>query len=196
MGFDLPQPAPNLMSRRSRTGSSSLTQRRRVRRNGNTEDDVPSLANAVGHARISTIVAALVDTNVLVYRFDPRDRRKQEIADSLLRTGIASDSIRIPHQALVEFYRAVTRSNSGYRRLLEDNDALRETEEMLAQFSILFPDESVVRTALRGMAAYQLSWFDAHMWAYAEAFGLSELISEDFQHGRLYGSVRVVNPFK
>jgi predicted nucleic acid-binding protein len=173
-----------------------LTQRRRVRRNGNTEDDVPSLANAVGHARISTIVAALVDTNVLVYRFDPRDRRKQEIADSLLRTGIASDSIRIPHQALVEFYRAVTRSNSGYRRLLEDNDALRETEEMLAQFSILFPDESVVRTALRGMAAYQLSWFDAHMWAYAEAFGLSELISEDFQHGRLYGSVRVVNPFK
>jgi len=67
---------------------------------------------------------------------------------------------------------------------------------MLAQFSILYPDESVVRTALRGMAAYQLSWFDAHMWAYADAFGLSELISEDFQHGRLYGSVRVVNPFK
>jgi predicted nucleic acid-binding protein len=173
-----------------------LTQRRRVGRNGNTEDDVPFPVNAVGHERISTIVAALVDTNVLVYRFDPRDRRKQEIADSLLRTGIASDSIRIPHQALVEFYRAVTRSNSGYRRLLEDTDALRETEEMLAQFSILFPDESVVRTALRGMAAYQLSWFDAHMWAYAEAFGLSELISEDFQHGRLYGSVRVVNPFK
>ena len=141
-------------------------------------------------------MAALVDTNVLVYRFDPRDRRKQDIADSLLRTGIAADSIRIPHQALVEFYRAVTRSNSGYGRLLEDNDARRETAEMLAQFSILFPDESVVRTALRGMAAYQLSWFDAHIWAYAEAFGLSELISEDFQHGRLYGSVRVVNPFK
>jgi predicted nucleic acid-binding protein len=67
---------------------------------------------------------------------------------------------------------------------------------MLAQFSILFPDQFVVRTALRGMAAYQLSWFDAHLWAYAEVFGLSELISEDFQHGRLYGSVRVVNPFK
>jgi predicted nucleic acid-binding protein len=56
---------------------------------------------------------------------------------------------------------------------------------MLAQFSILFPDEFVVRTALRGMAAYQLSWFDAHLWAYAEVFGLSELISEDFQDGRL-----------
>ena len=168
-------------------------QRRRVRRNGNTGQGVPSQVNAVGLERIST---ALVDTNVLVYRFDPRDPRKQRIADSLLRTGIAGNSIRIPHQALVEFYRAVTRSNSSYGRLLDDHDARRETEEMLAQFSILFPDDSVVRTALRGMAAYQLSWFDAHIWAYAEAFGLSELISEDFQHDRLYGAVRVVNPFK
>lgn len=141
-------------------------------------------------------MAALVDTNVLVYRFDSRDTRKQGIAESLLRGGIASDSIRIPHQALVEFYRAVTRSKPGHGRLLDENDARRETEEMLAQFTVLFPDESVLRAALRGMAAYQLSWFDAHMWAYAEVFGLSELISEGFQHGRLYGSVRIVDPFK
>ena len=66
---------------------------------------------------------------------------------------------------------------------------------MLTQFSILYPDDAVLRTALRGMAAYQLSWFDAHMWAYAEVFGMAELISEDLQRGRLYGSVRVVDPF-
>jgi hypothetical protein len=34
-----------------------------------------------------------------------------------------------------------------------------------------------------------------HQWAYAEYYGLPELISEDFEHGRMYGSVRVVNPF-
>jgi predicted nucleic acid-binding protein len=66
---------------------------------------------------------------------------------------------------------------------------------MLAQFDILYPDEALVRTALRGAAAYQLSWFDAHLWAYAERFGLTELLSEDFQHGRLYGTVEIVNPF-
>ena len=49
---------------------------------------------------------------------------------------------------------------------------------------------------LRGAAAYQLSWFDAHLWAYAEYYGLSELLSEDFQHDRLYGTVRAVNPFQ
>jgi predicted nucleic acid-binding protein len=152
--------------------------------------------NGDGNDRTCTIVAALVDTNVLVYRFDPRDVRKQRIATSLLRDGIGADSIRVPHQALVEFYAAVARPISGFVRLLEDDDARRETEEMLAQFAILYPDAAVLRTALRGMVAYQLSWFDAHIWAYAEVFGLPELISEDFQHGRLHGSVRVVNPFR
>ena len=73
--------------------------------------------------------------------------------------------------------------------------ALREAEEMVRQFTVLYPDEMLLRTALRGAVAYQLSWFDAHFWAYAEHFGLSELLSEDFQHDRLYGSVRAVNPF-
>jgi predicted nucleic acid-binding protein len=53
----------------------------------------------------------------------------------------------------------------------------------------------VVRTALRGMATYQLSWYDAHLWAYAEHYGVSEILSEDFEDGRLYGTVRVKNPF-
>ncbi len=63
------------------------------------------------------------------------------------------------------------------------------------QFRILYPDEAVLRTALRGAAAYQLSWFDAHLWAYAEVHGLDEILSEDFEHGRRYGSVRARDPF-
>jgi predicted nucleic acid-binding protein len=74
-------------------------------------------------------------------------------------------------------------------------DATRETEEMLALFDVLYPTEEIVRSALRATAAYQLSWFDAQMWAYAETNGLTEIISEDFQHGRMYGRVRITNPF-
>ena len=55
---------------------------------------------------------------------------------------------------------------------------------------------ALVRTALQGAAAYQLLWFDAHLWAYAEHYGLEEIVSEDFEHGRLYGSVRIRNPFR
>jgi predicted nucleic acid-binding protein len=79
--------------------------------------------------------------------------------------------------------------------LLSPEDARREAEEMLLQFTVLHPNEDVLRTAIRGAAAYQLAWFDAHIWAFAEVYGLDELLSEDFQHDRHYGSVRALNPF-
>jgi predicted nucleic acid-binding protein len=141
-------------------------------------------------------VAALVDTNVLVYRFDGRFPAKQRRAIELLKRGILDDSVRVPHQAIVEFVAAVSRPTSSGQPILPPMDARREAEEMLAQFEVLYPSEALLRTALRGAAAYQLGWFDAHLWAYAEHFGLAELWSEDFQHDRLYGTVRAVNPFR
>lgn len=141
-------------------------------------------------------VAALVDTNIIVYRFDLADSRKQETARALLRRGIEQDSVRVPHQAVVEFVSAVTKPRgAGQRALMSITKAAREAEELLAQFIVLYPNEALVRTALRGAVAYQLSWYDAHLWAYAEHYGLSELYSEDFEHDRLYGTVRAVNPF-
>lgn len=137
-------------------------------------------------------MAALVDTNVLVYRFDHRFPEKQRRATALLRAGLRADSLRLPHQAVIEF---VAASSKPPGRLLSPEDARREAEELLATFPILYPTEALVRTALRGAAAYQLAWMDAHLWAYAETYGLPELLSEDFQHDRLYGTVRALNPF-
>lgn len=139
-------------------------------------------------------MAALVDTNVLVYRFDGRFGKKQQIATEILRRGIENDSVRLPHQAIIEFVAAVTRPIRGHI-ILQQSEALREAEEFLKQFTVLYPNEEIVRNAIRGYAAYQLSWFDAHIWSYAEYYGLPVILSEDFQHDRLYGSVRVVNPF-
>lgn len=140
-------------------------------------------------------MAALVDTNVLVYRFDSRFPDKQRIATEVLREGIAEDSVLIAHQAVVEFVAAVSRPTANGGPLLPADEARREAEDLLSQFRVLYPNDAVLRTALRGAAAYQLSWFDAHMWAYAEHYGLSVLLSEDYQVGRMYGTVRVVNPF-
>jgi predicted nucleic acid-binding protein len=139
-------------------------------------------------------VAALVDTNILVYRFDGRFPEKRKIATEILRRGIAEDSVRVPHQAIVEFIAAVTRSIRGHS-ILKQSDALREAEEFLTQFTVLYPNEAILRDAIRGCAAYQLNWFDAHLWAYAEHYGLPDILTEDFEHDRLYGTVRTVNPF-
>lgn len=139
-------------------------------------------------------MAALVDTNILVYRFDDRFAEKQKIATEILRRGIIEDSVRLPHQAIIEFVAAVTRPIRGHV-ILQQADALREAEEFLRQFTVLYPNEAILRNAVRGCAAYQLNWFDAHLWAYAECYSLPEILTEDLQQDRLYGTVRVVNPF-
>jgi predicted nucleic acid-binding protein len=140
-------------------------------------------------------VASLVDTNILVYRCDASDPAKRKAARELLRTGTAKGELRIPHQALVEFVNTLTKGRTGGRPLLPREEACRQAEDLLNEFPVLYPNESVFRTAMLGMAAYKFSWYDAHLWAYAEHYGLPEILSEDFEHGRWYGTVRVRNPF-
>jgi predicted nucleic acid-binding protein len=106
-----------------------------------------------------------------------------------------SGELRIPHQALVEFVNSVTRSRGREAPIMRLEDATRQAEFFLTEFPVLYPNESIFRMALLGKAAYGLAWYDAHLWAYAEHYGLPELLSEDFEHGRKYGTVRVRNPF-
>jgi predicted nucleic acid-binding protein len=140
-------------------------------------------------------VASLVDTNILVYCFDPGAVAKRAAARELLRKGAAAKVLRIPHQSLIEFVSVVTRERVRGVTLLPPTEAALQAEGFMTDFPVLYPNEHVFRMALRGMAAYQLSWFDAHLWAYAEHYGLHEILSEDFEHGRMYGTVRIRNPF-
>jgi len=142
-------------------------------------------------------VASLVDTNVLVYCFDRQDPVKQRRADEILRNGLLDDSIVLAHQCIVEFVAAVTRPRAELAGapLLPLAEARLEAEELIAECTVLYPTREVVLTALRGTAMYGLSWFDAHLWAHAEVYGVEQILSEDFAHGRHYGSVRAVNPF-
>jgi hypothetical protein len=48
-------------------------------------------------------VVALVDTNILIYVFDPRFPDRQRRAAEILHQGLRDDTLRLPHQAIVEF---------------------------------------------------------------------------------------------
>lgn len=141
------------------------------------------------------LVASLVDTNILVYRCDPIDPEKRAKARNLLRKGVAAKELYLPHQALIEFVNAVTKLRPIGRSLLSREETWRQAEDLLNEFPVLYPNEKMFRTAMLGMAAYRLPWYDAHLWAYAEHYGLPEILSEDFEHGRRYGTVRIRNPF-
>ena len=140
-------------------------------------------------------MAALVDTNVLVYVHDRRFPDKQRRAKEVLDRGVRDGTLRVPHQAVLEFVAVATRTPKGGKPILQREAALRKADALLRAFEILYPNPTVVRTALGGAALYRLPWYDAHLWAYAEAYGIPEILSEDFRNGAVYGSVRIANPF-
>jgi len=87
------------------------------------------------------------------------------------------------------------RSKADRAPLLSAEEAIFQANGFMTQFPVLYPNEEVFRFALHGMTAFRIPWFDAHLWGYAMHYGLSEIVSEDFQHGGHYGRVRVTNPF-
>lgn len=137
-----------------------------------------------------------VDTNVLVYLYDRRFPRKRDAARALVDGGLRSGNMRLPYQALVEFVPALSRpQRDGSGPILPREEALREAEEWLDVAPVLYPDEELFRIATRGAPSFQISWFDALVWAYADRFAIPMLYSEDFQDGRRYGRTTVTNPF-
>ncbi|MBI4904104.1 MAG: PIN domain-containing protein [Acidobacteria bacterium] len=139
-------------------------------------------------------MVSLVDTNVLVYRFDSRFPEKQRIATEVLRQGLLTDSLRIPHQCIIEFVAVVSRPVRGHL-ILGMSEGLRQANRILSQFTILYPTEALVRIAIECCTRHQLNWFDAQILAYALHYDVKEIITEDFTHDRVYGGVRTVNPF-
>jgi predicted nucleic acid-binding protein len=53
----------------------------------------------------------------------------------------------------------------------------------------------VVFEALRGARDYQLSYYDAQIWATAKLHQVPTIFTEDFTDGRVVEGVRFVDPF-
>jgi predicted nucleic acid-binding protein len=53
----------------------------------------------------------------------------------------------------------------------------------------------ILQAGLEEQSRWKISLWDALILAAARASGASELITEDFSHGRDYGGIRVINPF-
>ena len=98
-------------------------------------------------------MASLVDTNILVYRCDPRDLAKRDAARSVLRRGELSGDFRLAHQSLVEFVNSAIRSRGGQSPLMTREDATRQAELFMVEFPVLYPNQHVFRAALLGMTA-------------------------------------------
>ena len=133
------------------------------------------------------IADAMVDTNVLVYAASrlAEDQDKARVANALLQT----EGIGLSAQVLQEFLVVSTRKA---RKPWSLDDAL-DWIEALEDFPC---DAPLVRYGAELAVRYQLSYWDGAILAAAHRMNALVLYTEDLNHEQIYGSVRVVNPFR
>jgi len=134
-------------------------------------------------------VDAFLDTNVLVYSVSQlrEDRGKRDRAEALLKLPFG-----ISAQILQEFYVTVTRK---IKKPLTPDVAL-EWVEQLEQQPCVPVDAILVKNGIVMAERYNISYWDGAIIAAAEALGAQTLFTEDLNHGQMYGSVRIENPFR
>jgi len=133
---------------------------------------------------------SFLDTNVLVYAYDPTDPRKQEIAEGLVKQAMKGDAV-ISTQVLAEFA-ATLLHKAAIGRTAED---LVRMLDILAPIQVVSADGDTVRRAVEARRAYGIHFYDGMIVAAAERVGCEKIWSEDFNAGQKYFGVQVENPF-
>jgi len=130
-----------------------------------------------------------LDTNILVYAFDPRDPVKRERAAGTLSHG-RMEGYLLGLQVIGEFYAVVTR-----RKILTPARAVQEIEYLAKAFETFLPTERAYRDGAREAAGGRFSYWDAVLLISAQEAKCDILLSEDMADGARLGGVTVRNPF-
>ena len=135
-------------------------------------------------------VEAFVDTNIFVYSVSshPSEREKSNKARVLL----GSVDFGTSAQVLGEFYVTVTRKIA---EPLSESQALQFIARLI-RLPIVAIDSHLVLEALALKQEHHLSYWDGAILAAAHRLRVKTLYSEDFADDYLYGSIRVINPFR
>jgi predicted nucleic acid-binding protein len=134
-----------------------------------------------------------LDTNIFVYTFDRDAMQKAAKAQELIRLALDSHKGIVSYQVVQEFF------NVALRRFARPMSALGAEQYLVAVFRPLLAVHSspaLYSEALRIHSQGGLSWFDSLIVAAAVQSRCDLLYTEDLQHGRRFGNLRIVNPFQ
>ena len=137
------------------------------------------------------IVKTFVDTNVLVYAYDRASGWKHGRARDLVEKLWNEGSGILSTQVLQEFYVNVRRKT---RPPVPQEEARMLVADYLAWDPVVNDGAAVLEAVDEGHR-HQLSLWDALIVVAARRGGASVIYSEDLNHGQMFGSVQVLNPF-
>ena len=138
------------------------------------------------------MINVLIDTNVLVYMYDLSEPKKRQRAVEVLQQVREAEAGALSAQVLSEFFVNVTRKIAAPLTMAQAGQRIEHYVQLWPVFAV---SDAVVLEAIRGVRAYQFSFWDAQIWAAARLNHVSLVLTEDFNPGAVIEGVRFVDPF-
>lgn len=134
-----------------------------------------------------------LDTNILVYSFDHASAAKQRTAVRLIDDAVEGGKGLISSQVVQEFLNVATRK---FAVKLTPRDLRVYLEDVLLPLCAVYPTPATYAHSLDISEETGFSFYDAMILAGAKAAGCAVVYSEDLQHGRVLGGLKIIDPFK
>jgi len=131
-----------------------------------------------------------IDTNILVYTLDNKDKEKKKKAREVLKKIIDSYQAVISTQVIKEFYVVAT------KKLNIDPIIVKNIIHNFHNIEIVNNDLEVIEQAIDISVISQLPFWDSLIIAAAERANCEYIISEDINAGQIYRGVELINPFE
>ena len=134
--------------------------------------------------------SVLLDTNILIYTFDPCDEARQEQAIAILLKLEEDEKGCLSTQCLSEF------ASAAMTKLgLSADEIMAKINDWQNAFLVFNLTPQIVLEATRGVRDHKLSFYDAQIWASARLNQVPVIFTEDFQDGQTLEGIRFTNPF-
>ncbi len=131
-----------------------------------------------------------IDTNVILYMHDARNREKEAAAIEWMRRLAAQNSTTVNLQILNEVANAFLK-----KRWFPSPDTAFEIIDRLAEFGDMPVGWAEIHLARQLHKYLGYSWWDCLLLASALELGCSHFLSEDLQDGQEIGGLTIINPF-
>jgi predicted nucleic acid-binding protein len=133
-----------------------------------------------------------VDTNIVLYAYDQREPEKSAIAREILSDLWRTREGLVSTQVLQELYVNLTRK----LRVVVPRSKARALVGRYGRWPVYAIATGDIIEAAELEQRHSLSFWEALIIVAAGRSGAELIISEDLQHGRTIGGVRIENPFR
>lgn len=135
---------------------------------------------------------AFLDTNILVYAFEPIVSSKRERAQSLVNQALDAEDAVISFQVVQEFLNVALRK---FPQPMGRSEAQFYLAHVLMPLCEVYPSPELYYETLSIAEETGWSFYDSLIVSSALAAGCGVILTEDLQHGRRIRGAEIRNPF-